>query len=93
MSRRSRTRWTGSSGRHEKLRKSRGRKVFEIQPRADWDKGRAVKWLLAHTRLGDDGASPIYLGDDLTDEDAFSILGSGGLCVAVRGDTRATLAD
>jgi len=80
-------------GRHEKLRKSRGKKVFEIQPHADWDKGRAVEWLRAHTRLGDGDALPIYLGDDLTDEDAFSALGSVGLCIAVRGDSRATLAD
>jgi alpha,alpha-trehalase len=80
-------------GRHEKLRKGRGKKVFEIQPRADWDKGRAVDWLLAHTRLGEGDAMPIYLGDDLTDEDAFSALGSAGLCIAVRGDSRATLAD
>ena len=80
-------------GRHEALRKGRGKKVFEIQPRADWDKGRAVAWLLAHTRLGDGDALPIYLGDDLTDEDAFSALGGAGLCIAVRGDRRATLAD
>ncbi|WP_199533347.1 trehalose-phosphatase [Rhodovulum sp. 12E13] len=79
--------------RHEKLRKGRGKKVFEIQPRADWDKGRAVEWLLAHTRLGGGDALPIYLGDDLTDEDAFSALGESGLCIAVRGDSRATLAD
>ena len=31
-------------GRHPELRKGRGEKVFEIQPRADWDKGRAVEW-------------------------------------------------
>jgi alpha,alpha-trehalase len=80
-------------GRHEKLRKGRGKKVFEIQPRAEWDKGRAVEWLLAHTRLGEGDALPVYLGDDLTDEDAFSALGSAGLCIAVRGGTRATLAD
>ncbi|WP_342708067.1 trehalose-phosphatase [Citreimonas salinaria] len=79
--------------RHDKLRKGRGKKVFEIQPRADWDKGRAVAWLLEHTRLGNGDALPIYLGDDLTDEDAFGALGDVGLCAAVRGGGRATLAD
>jgi alpha,alpha-trehalase len=79
--------------RHEELRKGRGKMVFEIQPRADWDKGRAVTWLLAHTRLGEGDALPVYLGDDLTDEDAFAALGSAGLCIAVRGAGRATLAD
>lgn len=80
-------------GDHEKLRKGRGKKVIEIQPRADWDKGRAVEWLLSHTRMGEGDALPLYLGDDLTDEDAFAALGARGLGIAVRGDGRATLAD
>ncbi len=78
---------------HEKLRKGRGKKVIEIQPRADWDKGRAVEWLLAHTRLGAGDALPLYIGDDLTDEDAFAALGDRGPGIAVRGGGRATLAD
>ena len=36
------------------LRKTRGKKVFEIRPRFDWNKGKAVEWLLetlgAHSR-------------------------------------------
>ncbi len=80
-------------GRHDRLSKSRGRKIFEIRPRADWDKGRAVEWLLDHTRLGDGDPTALYIGDDLTDEDAFGALSDGGLCLAVRGDRRVTLAD
>lgn len=80
-------------GRHNKFSKRRGKKVFEIHPRADWDKGSAVEWLLAHTRLGEKDALALYLGDDLTDEDAFGALSDTGLCFAVRGDRRATLAD
>ncbi len=80
-------------GGHDKLRKGRGKKVIEIQPRADWDKGRAVDWLLSNTPLGENGALPLYLGDDLTDEDAFATLDGRGICIAVRGDGRATLAD
>ncbi|WP_375260810.1 trehalose-phosphatase [Palleronia sp.] len=79
--------------RHEKLRKGRGKKVIEIQPRVDWDKGRAAEWLLSHTALGESDALPLYLGDDLTDEDAFAALGDRGICIAVRGGGRATLAD
>ena len=79
--------------RHDKLRKGRGKKVIEIQPRADWDKGRAVEWLLEHTHLGERAALPLYLGDDLTDEDAFAALGSRGVGISVRGGGRATLAD
>ncbi len=79
--------------RHESLRKGRGKKVIEIQPRADWDKGRAVTWLLDNTRLGEDGRLPLYIGDDLTDEDAFAALIGRGLSLAVRGKDRVTLAD
>jgi trehalose-phosphatase len=75
------------------LRKGRGRKVFEIQPRAEWDKGRAVAWLLDNTSMGGDGRVPLYLGDDLTDEDAFAVLLGRGLSVAIRGTERLTLAD
>ncbi|MEE4119927.1 MAG: trehalose-phosphatase [Paracoccaceae bacterium] len=75
------------------LRKGRGRKVWEIQPRAEWDKGRAVAWLLDHTPMGGGGRLPVYVGDDLTDEDAFAVLAGRGLCLAVRGDNRPTLAD
>ncbi len=78
---------------HENLRKGRGKKVFEIQPRADWDKGRAVAWLLENTPLGEGDPVPLFLGDDLTDEDAFGALGPQGLSLVVRGSGRITLAD
>ena len=79
--------------RHDKLRKGRGKKVFEIQPRADWDKGCAVEWLLANTRLGENGAVPLYIGDDLTDEDAFAVLAERGISIVVRGGERVTTAN
>ncbi|MDG4647831.1 trehalose-phosphatase [Roseibacterium sp. SDUM158017] len=81
------------AARHDRLRKGRGKKVIELQPRADWDKGRAVAWLLAHTPMGQDGALPVYVGDDLTDEDAFAALADDGLLIAVRGGGRPTLAN
>jgi alpha,alpha-trehalase len=80
--------------RHEKLRKGRGKKVFQVQPRVAWDKGCAVSWLLAETHLGASGRVPIYVGDDLTDEDAFAAIASRGVSIAVRGgEERPTLAD
>lgn len=80
-------------GRHPELHKRRGKKVFELQPQADWDKGRAVAWLLENTRLGEGEALPLYIGDDLTDEDAFAVLEARGISIVVRGDDRMTLAD
>ncbi len=49
-----------------------GRKVFEIRPRVDWHKGRAVRWI--KEACGTPDALSVYLGDDATDEDAFSVL-------------------
>jgi trehalose-phosphatase len=52
-----------------------GRHVLEVVPRTDWHKGAAVKWILTH--LTDEPMLPIYIGDDLTDEDAFAVLSNG----------------
>jgi trehalose 6-phosphate phosphatase len=79
--------------RQPKLRKGRGKKVFEVQPRTEWDKGRVVEWLLANTRLGEGSALPLYIGDDITDEDAFAALTDRGISIAVRGEDRVTTAD
>lgn len=54
------------------------------------DKGDAVATMLSE--MGD-AAIIAYLGDDLTDENAFRTLGRKGLSVLVRGDFRPTAAD
>ncbi|MED6106867.1 hypothetical protein PIB30_008565 [Stylosanthes scabra] len=57
------------------LRSTHGRKVLEIRPVIDWNKGKAVLFLLESLDLNDkDDVFPIYIGDDKTDEDAFKIL-------------------
>lgn len=52
-----------------------GRKVLEVVPRTDWDKGAAVRWINEHA-AGRDSLS-IYVGDDVTDEDGFRALPQG----------------
>jgi trehalose 6-phosphate phosphatase len=64
--------------RAEGLRASWGRKVLEIRPPIDADKGTAVRRLLAAAGL----RRALYAGDDATDLDAFR--GLDGLEVAVR---------
>ncbi|WP_082696519.1 trehalose-phosphatase, partial [Mycobacterium sp. IS-1590] len=55
------------------LRVTTGRKVVELRPDIDWDKGSALKWI--QDQLSSDSRLiPIYIGDDLTDEDAFDAL-------------------
>lgn len=68
---------------HPDLRLRRGRRIFELVPAVDWDKGRAVDWLLDHLELDRDAVLPIYLGDDVTDEDAFARIAPEGLGILV----------
>ncbi len=77
---------------HPNLRKGYGKKVFELQPRIDWHKGRAVMWLLEALSLDTPDVLPIYLGDDLTDEDAFEALRERGVGIVVRDEPRPTAA-
>ncbi len=65
------------------LRVTSGRKVTELRPAEDWDKGRALAWIL---ELVAHRAIPIYLGDDLTDEDAFDAIDIAGVPIVVRHD-------
>lgn len=57
--------------RHDRLRKGLGKKVFELQPNIDWHKGKALRWLMEVLDLNGPDVAPIYVGDDVTDEDAF----------------------
>lgn len=93
-----------------RLRKTGGKKIFEIRPDVEWHKGKAVAMLAGF--LSDDergpedsredrpeGSSeegvpplesgdviPLYVGDDLTDEDAFEAIADHGVGVVVRGE-------
>jgi trehalose 6-phosphate phosphatase len=58
----------------DELKVTPGKMVFEIQPNVEWDKGRAVLYLLAALDLDRDDVVPMYLGDDITDEHAFEAL-------------------
>jgi trehalose 6-phosphate phosphatase len=67
------------------LRMTHGKCVFELRPTLEWHKGKAVEYLLDALALAD-GAPvlPIYIGDDVTDEDAFRALRTrGGVSVIV----------
>ncbi len=76
-----------TAGAHRSLRVTTGREVIELRPDVDWDKGRTLRWILDHIAGRDVGAAapvPIYLGDDITDEDAFDALGRDGVPIVVR---------
>ncbi|KAL6556288.1 hypothetical protein OROGR_005576 [Orobanche gracilis] len=58
-----------------RLRLTHGRKVLEVRPVIDWNKGKAVEFLLESLGFSNrKDVLPIYIGDDRTDEDAFKVL-------------------
>jgi len=78
------------AARHPGLRKGHGKKLFELRPDLDWDKGQALLWML--DAFGLPGAVPLYLGDDLTDEDAFRAVEERGVGILVAEEPRPTAA-
>ncbi|MEM8806910.1 MAG: trehalose-phosphatase [Cyanobacteria bacterium P01_G01_bin.38] len=78
---------------HALLRKSSGKKIFELQPDVPWDKGQAILWLLEKFKLASPETIPIYLGDDTTDEDAFKALKPNGLSIRIGAPNEPTAAD
>lgn len=69
---------------HRGLRKRGGKKIFELQPDVEWDKGHAVLWLAEVLGLQRAGAVIIYVGDDVTDEDAFRALRQVEMGIGIR---------
>ena len=62
-----------------KFRLAGGKKVLEIRPKEKWNKGNAANFLADKFK----SFFPVYIGDDRTDEDAFSALKNKGLTIFV----------
>jgi alpha,alpha-trehalase len=79
---------------HPELRKGLGKKLFELRPTLDWDKGKALLWVLEALHLDRAATLPLYLGDDLTDEDAFRAVAetADGIGILVADEPRPTAA-
>jgi trehalose-phosphatase len=77
-------------GRRDGLRVTNGRKVVELRPDVDWNKGTTLAWI--REQMGPRAVVPVYIGDDLTDEDAFDAVRDDGIGILVRhtedGDRR-----
>lgn len=69
-----------------------GKMVHELRPPHDWNKGRAVHYLLSELGLTAPHVVPIYIGDDISDESAFKTLRGRGIPILVADEyvTRGT---
>jgi alpha,alpha-trehalase len=72
-----------AGGQQHGLRVTNGRKLIELRPNIMWDKGRALQWIVGQIAHPEKGL-PIYIGDDLTDEDGFDAVRYDGIGIAVR---------
>jgi len=61
-----------------------GKKVVELRPLIDWDKGRAVEWILGREPFA--STFPIYIGDDETDRDGFKAVKGIGASIYIGGE-------
>lgn len=73
------------------LKAGKGKMVIELRPILDWHKGKAVE-LLVDRLDRKNNAYVIYIGDDVTDEDAFRSIKSGAR-ILVGTHEEATVAD
>lgn len=63
------------------LRIATNKKVYEVRPDIDWDKGKAVRKI--SEMLAIPSLLRVYIGDDRTDEDAFRVLEGEDISILV----------
>ncbi|MFH1856186.1 MAG: trehalose-phosphatase [Candidatus Omnitrophota bacterium] len=59
------------------IKLSGGKKVIEVRPPFDWNKGTALEWIEKRLKKAGNKFLTIYIGDDKTDEDAFAKIKNG----------------
>ena len=65
-----------------RLRVMPGDAMLELLPNISWNKGDAVEWIHERVCAQHQNVTCVYVGDDVTDEDAFRVLRNRGLSVA-----------
>ena len=80
------TRAVNGPASHGLFKVTEGKKVYEVRPAVNWDKGKAIQLLMKKYGKGGRNSRllPIYIGDDLTDEDAFRVIEKYGYGLSVR---------
>jgi trehalose-phosphatase len=73
-----------------RLRVMRGSYVLELLPNIAWNKGNAVCWIIDRVRRRYGDIFAVYIGDDVTDQDAFAAVENEGLAIAASDRVRAS---
>lgn len=68
------------------LKIKHGKKVIEILPDVQWDKSQAVDKISQILEIDPEATVPVYIGDDITDEDVFLKYRRKGICIKVCDD-------
>lgn len=72
------------------LKLGKGKMVLELRPNIDWHKGKAIHFIADHITASGDAPYLVYIGDDITDEDAFqSIQHGAGILVGAHAEDSA----
>ncbi|MBK6265568.1 trehalose-phosphatase [Marivirga sp. S37H4] len=77
---------------YRELKKGSGKKILELKPDIDWDKGKALNWLMEELKLDANEYIPIFIGDDITDEDALQAVKDKGIGIMVGSHDQKTAA-
>lgn len=78
---------------HPDMKTGRGKKIIEIKPDLNWNKGKALEWILESLDLDNNtDVIPFYIGDDVTDEDAFKAIYDEGIGILVGSHGQKTAA-
>ncbi|MCF7894213.1 MAG: trehalose-phosphatase [Candidatus Omnitrophica bacterium] len=80
------------SNNKENLKLLSGKKVFELLPNMEWDKGKAIRWITESMKVDWQTTSIVYIGDDTTDEYAFSAIRTRGTGILVSEEDKHSLA-
>ena len=65
-----------------RLRALPGACVIELLPGIAWNKGHALEWIRERVEKLHGPTFSVYIGDDVTDEDAFRAVGPNGMTIA-----------
>lgn len=79
--------------RHPRLRSHDGKMVVELRPTEEWHKGEALRHIQSFVADEVGAVIPLFIGDDVTDEDAFALIKGEGVGIRVGNGEHLSVAD